>query len=41
MEALAQDKRLLSRLQRWSGVYVVVYEGSSPKWLYFTGYSGD
>lgn len=41
VEALAQDKRLLSRLQRWSGVYVVVYEGSSPKWLYFTGYSGD
>lgn len=41
VEALAQDKRLLVRFQRWSGVYLVVYEGSTPKWLYFTGASGD
>ncbi len=41
VDALAQDNRLLSHFQRWSGVYVVVYEGSTPKWLYFAGYSGD
>ena len=41
VQALAQDSRLLSRIQRWTGVYVVVYEGATPKWLYFTGFSGD
>lgn len=41
VQALAQDSRLLSRIQRWTGVYLVVYEGATPKWLYFTGFSGD
>lgn len=41
VDALAQDTRLLSLFHRWSGVYVVVYEGDTPKWLYFTGSSGD
>lgn len=41
VEALAQDPRLLSRVQSWTGIYVVVYESNAPKWLYFTGFSGD
>ncbi len=37
----AADSRLQSLLQRWSGVWIVVYEGDSPEWIYFGGHSGD
>jgi len=39
----AYDKRLaLSTFQpRGSAVWIKVYEGATPKWLYFAGVSGD
>ena len=27
--------------RRWEGLYIVVYDGSSPSELYFAGFSGD
>lgn len=39
----AYDKRIaLATFQSsWSGVWIKVYEGDTPKWLYFAGVSGD
>jgi hypothetical protein len=30
-----------SQLPRWTGMWVIVYDGATPKWLYFAGHSGD
>lgn len=38
-QATARDP-MLGR-GRWEGSYVVAYEGGSPRWIHFSGVSGD
>jgi hypothetical protein len=37
----ARERDLEGLWDRWIGLYIVVYEGDTPKWLYFGGRSGD
>jgi hypothetical protein len=41
IEAAAKKDDVAGLQQRWSGIWVVVYEKNQPKMLYFTGNSGD
>jgi hypothetical protein len=37
----AASSKIGSHIPRWTGMWVIAYDGVTPKWLYFAGVSGD